>query len=145
MSPEDKKDRSALSKIVHPIIDGADKDFPLSPAWVATQAMERATQNSIRIAAHYAFREIARSVMRIRLVPSPIGPRAKIEEQLDLPGFELLHDKYPKPDGSGYVLIESLTIEEAEWNADQLEKLGRAAIAHAHQLRRWISTRRRAS
>jgi hypothetical protein len=142
VTKDDKKDRKDLLSLVRPVIEGADEDSPVSPNWVATKVMKGITDFYLRLAAHYALREVARSIMRERSGPVAIGSREEVTKQLDLPGFELLHEKYPKPDGSGYIFIESLTYEEAEWNAQQLEKFGRSAILHAQQLRRWVEMRR---
>jgi hypothetical protein len=139
MTKDEKKIWKKLHGAVRPVID--ETEPPISPASVASKVLKIVQPELIRDAAHYAFREIARSILREKASLNPIGDREEISKQLDLPGFELLHDKYPKPDGSGYVYIESMTYEEAEWNADQLEKLGRAALRHAQQLRHWIATR----
>lgn len=119
------------------------------------------------VAANMTFREIAMKMLREkyespasseRMSPardvSPQRPAAepKVDyqplesepKQLRLPGFELLQHRYPKPDGSGYVRLEDLTPEDAEWNAVRLERAGRTAIAHAEQLRLWVSNPSRA-
>ena len=144
----DRQDRRTLQDILTAIIDRTNDDILVSPAWSATEALvlidpAKVVQTQfprIYLAAHLAFRQIARSLLREKsgeiAEDEPAQP-----SQLRLPGFELLQRRYPKPDGSGYVLLESLTVAEAMWNAKRLEQLGRTAIRHAEQLGRWITLR----
>lgn len=140
-----KQDRSTLQTIVDSVIVDADDDDIVSPSSIATKAMDTIDPNKTihanfplaYLAAHLEFRQIARSILREKFDPSQ--PSDEETEQLRFPGpgFELLQRRYPKCDGEGYGLLDTLNEADIEFNARRLERAGQTFTKHAEQLRRW--------
>lgn len=71
------------------------------------------------------------------------SPQKEDENQLHLDGFEHLHLFYviTRKDGRIGVRIDCCTDEELEAKAKEYDSMGRACLAHAKELRRYIEAR----
>jgi hypothetical protein len=131
-----EKDETDIVSLITKIYEKHSKEIRVSPAWLATEAMnfldpERKSQVLIYRAAHLQFRQLARGMCRI-----------KFEGEADTHDlFPELQRRYParhKEDVEPeYVLLEHLEEEDVTYNYDRLKSEARAKMKHADALLAW--------
>jgi hypothetical protein len=136
-----------LSDLVQRIVEQADGEVWISPAWVATAVMmkidpDRSSPRLVYQGCHLQLRQIARACLRGHFDP--------VDE--DNPQHELftgLQDRYPVKRKRGedprYVLREAMSDEDAEFNVHRFRNASLALTKHADALKAWLENRRSAS
>lgn len=125
----------------------------ISPAALAFRVQEQFLPDAVEPHIEYASLQHMKHLCRVFLRKSKdhdsdeneiYGQQGSLDFGAEFTGE--LQDRYPLPRKQGeepqYKLRQHLTEEEIEWNALQLEKAGRARIAHARALRLEFSIRK---
>lgn len=141
-------EEAELATTVERIIDlyGTVKD--VSPAWVATQAMEliefpRSLHRLGYAGCHLELRQMARGKLRKRFDPTAIADDDDAQLDLDLP--ETLQERYPKARVRGeepcYRKLDALTDEDVRYNVTRMRAAAGALERHADRLQAWHAGR----
>lgn len=133
-----------LRIILLEIYENRSDEIRISPAWLATEAMnrldsERRAPTLVYQAAHLQLRQIARGVCRHKFE----GDDGETE-QSDL--FPQLQTRYPAAHSADaepeYVLLEHLVDDDVSYNVNRLRREGETKLHHADALEAWWQDRR---
>lgn len=141
---------STLAEAAQRVIDRRRDRQSISPSWVATEAMndldpERVSVEIVYFGCHLQLRQIAREILRKRFKPDEAPERSA---QHDL--FPDLQWRYPtartaKNEEPEYVLLESLTKEDINYNVARLRSEAVAKLRHADALEAFGMSRDKAA
>lgn len=135
-------DSVELHGIVAMVYDKHRERDTVSPSWLATEVMvEIAFPRDLHpvgyLGCHLQVRQIARAFCRRKYEP--------LDEQDDLFSGALQH-RYPKAgsdrDNPEYILLDSLTERDVDFNVGRLRSEAAAKLAHADALEAWGRSRR---
>lgn len=134
-----EQDGGRLYHIIRQVYDSHSDRPSVSPAWLATEAMEsihfpRDLHEVGYEGCHLQFRQIARSFCRRHFDPSET-----VEDDL-FP--ETLQQRYPlrpreNDEEPQYVLLDTLEEPDLDYNVERLRKEARAKLRHADALAAW--------
>jgi len=143
----DTNDTIDLRKLIDGLIDAREGERHIDPAAIAAEAMGRLGEAELRRVADLYIRQIARGVCRKRFGRSGEdegdGPDPNQGEMFAEERFTgVLQQRYPGARSGGYVLRDSMSAEDVNFNVRRLRKEGGAKLDHADALELWDRTRR---
>lgn len=141
-------ERRQLRALVSEVYERRGDEVRVSPAWLATEAMQqldpdRTAPAMVWAAAHLHLRQVAREICRERFEGEAADGDAGAAEQHEL--FPDLQRRYPAAHSTGsepdYVLLEHLRDEDVAFNVRRLRSEGEAKVRHADALAAWWHSR----
>jgi hypothetical protein len=138
-------DEEELAQAVQKVIDDNSAVDAISPAWVATGAMQaigfaRALHRLGYVGCHLELRQIARSKLRRQF--DPVSDAAHGEDLFP----DTLQDRYPQRPARGrepvYLLRALMEDADVAFNVERMRRAGAALLRHADALEEWGGGRR---
>lgn len=128
-SARDRADLKTLKRILGEVLAKHGTDSIIRPHELATEVMKNPEINERAkyLFAHLQIRQILRGMLR---------HPPKLKHPV-LPHLPLIQYNYPVADGEGYAPVNALTQDDWLFNVSDLQKGGRARLAHADQLYQW--------
>jgi hypothetical protein len=116
-----------------------EKSMPvLNPDWITNEIMDDHREDMQFL--HCTSRATVREEIRRYLNKFKLAPMLEADRQIVLPGFERVQEYYLCDRGA--VHIDSMTDEELEGKAIELETMAEGCKEHAWEIRRYIVYRR---